>query len=396
LSHRRHRGSTGLAVAAISGALSAGLTPVIAQEHSVEQLQRLVERQDAMIGELLRRIEQLERRLDGAEDQPRFHQLPLPLAPAVSDGEPGAASLPLASEGRVVASPAEPTPYEVNEEALDRALERALVRAGALLVPPGEIEVEPSFAFTRRELSTPLVLTDDGAPVAVEQAVRRNEFDVGLVLRLGLPLKAQLELGLPYRVVEESRVTSAALTPRQEVRTTGLGFGDLSIVVAKALLEEGAWRPDLIARLRWDTATGKKDDGGVALAGGFHELSGSLTLAKSQDPLVFFGTFSYGTTFARDGLDPGDELGLALGAVLAVSPESSLRLVLDQRFVDDLRLDGRAIEGSDRVVSTLVLGASSVLGRGVLLDVAAGVGLTRDAPDYSLSVALPIRFGVPR
>jgi hypothetical protein len=363
----------------VSGLLNIGFAPALAEELSAEQLQRLVEQQEATIADLLRRIEQLEHRLDGTGDQPHA-QSPPPSAP----------------KGGAVASPAEPAPLEVSEDALERALERALVRDGALLVPPGEIEVEPSFGFTRREVSVPFVLTDNRALVAAEQAVRRNEFDIGLVLRLGLPLNAQLELGLPYRVVEQSRVSRAAFAPREEVRATGSGLGDLSIGLAKTLLEEGAWWPDLIARVSWDTATGKEADGAVSLGGGFHELTGSLTLAKRQDPLVFFGTFSYGTTFARAGIDPGDELGLALGAALAVSPESSLRLVLDQRFVDDFRLDGRVIEGSDQVVSSLVLGASSVLGRGVLLDVAAGVGLTRDAPDYSVSVSLPIRFAIDR
>jgi hypothetical protein len=35
------------------------------------------------------------------------------------------------------------------------------------------------------------------------------------------------------------------------------------------------------------------------------------------------------------------------------------------------------------------------LARNVLLDGAVGVGLTDDSPDYSVSVALPIRFNLP-
>ena len=43
----------------------------------------------------------------------------------------------------------------------------------------------------------------------------------------------------------------------------------------------------------------------------------------------------------------------------------------------------------------MIIGASSILGRGILLDVSGGIGLTSDAPDYFVQVALPIRFDLP-
>jgi hypothetical protein len=43
----------------------------------------------------------------------------------------------------------------------------------------------------------------------------------------------------------------------------------------------------------------------------------------------------------------------------------------------------------------LTIGASSILGRGVFLDAALGIGLTDEAADYSVIVSLPIRFDVP-
>jgi hypothetical protein len=81
--------------------------------------------------------------------------------------------------------------------------------------------------------------------------------------------------------------------------------------------------------------------------------------------------------------------------VLAASPGTSLRLALDQTFVDGSKVDGEGINGSDSVIGTATLGASVVLGRGVLLDVAADIGLTDDAPDYAARASLPIRFNLP-
>jgi len=40
---------------------------------------------------------------------------------------------------------------------------------------------------------------------------------------------------------------------------------------------------------------------------------------------------------------------------------------------------------------TLNLGASTILGRDTLLNVTAGIGVTEDAPDYSIGISLLVR-----
>jgi hypothetical protein len=205
-----------------------------------------------------------------------------------------------------------------------------------------------------------------------------------------------MELDLPYRYVDQSETTPVGVGQRRFEDGSGQGLGDLSVGLAKTLLREnGGWWPDLVARVTWDTDTGNTTDNDVAIGGGFHELRGSLSAIKRQDPLAFVGGVSYETTLEDDNVKPGDELGFNIGTVLAASPETSLRLALGQRFIDEARVDGERINGSDRVVGTATFGASVVLGRGVLLDVAADIGLTDDAPDYAARASLPIRFNLP-
>ncbi len=43
----------------------------------------------------------------------------------------------------------------------------------------------------------------------------------------------------------------------------------------------------------------------------------------------------------------------------------------------------------------MTFGASSILGRGLLVDIQAGIGLTKDAPKYTFILSFPFRFGVP-
>jgi hypothetical protein len=161
----------------------------------------------------------------------------------------------------------------------------------------------------------------------------------------------------------------------------GSGFGDIRLALAKGLLRERNWWPNLIGRVTWDTDLGETSDDGVSLGGGFNELQGSLTMTKQQDPLVFIGGTSYGTTFEKDDINPGDQLSFSVGALLAASPETSLRVVLNQTFVNELEIDDRAISGSDQVIGTLTFGASSIVGRGKFLDLTAEMGLTDEAPD---------------
>jgi hypothetical protein len=258
-------------------------------------------------------------------------------------------------------APAKPGEFDVVEEEIDRALERTLVQTGALLLPFGQAEVEPYFSYTRREDNAPALFLDNGIPGLANQEVRRNDFVTGQTLRVGLAFDSQVELDLPYRYAEQSVVTPVGFGQREDEDGSGFGIGDLRVGLAKTLLREnGGWWPDLVARASWDTNTGETTANDVVLGGGFHELRGSLSAIKRQDPLAFVGGISYETTFENDNVQPGDALGVSIGTVLAASPGASLRLAL-----------------------------------GVVLDVAADIGLTDDAPDYAARASLPIRFNLP-
>jgi hypothetical protein len=293
------------------------------------------------------------------------------------------------------AAQAAPGQLEVDEEAAERALERALVAAGALLLPFGKAEIQPSFAYIRREQDAPTIFLEQGRQFIASQEVRRNTFTGDLLLRFGLPFDSQLEVGIPYRYVEQEVVTEVDFGARAKMEGHGSGFGDIRLGLAKGLLHERNWWPDLISRVTWDTDSGATSDDGVSLGGGFNELQGSLVMIKRQDPLVFIGSASYGTTFEKDDTNPGDRLSFSVGALLAASPETSLRIVLNQTFINELEVGDRAINGSDLVVGTLNFGASSVIGRGKFLDLLVGMGLTDEAPDYSVGISLAVRFDIP-
>jgi hypothetical protein len=112
--------------------------------------------------------------------------------------------------------------------------------------------------------------------------------------------------------------------------------------------------------------------------------------------MVFFGTLAYAHDLGRDEpvghIQTGDAIGLDLGAVLAVSPETSITFGLSQQFRGRTQVDSVGAPGTDTVASSLQLGFDRVLTKRLLFDLTLGVGLTRDAPDYAVQITLPYRF----
>jgi hypothetical protein len=367
-----------------------------ADDALVQNLLKKLDERDAVILDLVKRVQQLEQRVGAAGPA---DSAVTPDVAATGATATGAATVAASRSTAQAESPAEtpaspqtpaaPGTFAVNPEDAKRALERTLVQAGALLLPFGAIDVEPGFTYQRRETTRPFLFQSEGLLQVGTLETRENELTGSLDFRFGLPWTSQLEFGVPYRYRDVSEVFLST-----EESTSASGFGDVNVGFAKEFLRERGWRPDLIGRVTWNSDTGQEKNG-LVLGSGFHSVTGSLTALKRQDPLAFIASGFYRTNFEKNDIDPGDEFGFILGTVLAASPDTSLSLSLQQTFANDVSLGGRSIPGSDQVSSVLVVGASSVLGRGVLLSLNAGIGLTDDAPDYFVGVSLPIRFNLP-
>jgi len=354
-----------------------------AQDTPEQDLTRKLRERDKVITELLERVEALERRV-GVQ---RLATDPgeTPTQDAAPTGQQDITEDTRPAPGAVI----------VKESDAERALERSLTRAGALLLPSGYLEVEPSFTYARREDSTPILVSSGGSVLAGETERNSNSLTADLALRLGLPWDSQLEIGIPYRWREVETVNSVGFAPFDSTTESGAGLGDLRIGLAKTLFREGLWRPDLVGRITWDTDTGETSDNGVSLGGGFHELRGSLSAIKRQDPIAFVGGLSYEHSFENNLIQPGSTFGANVGGFIALSPETSLRLLVSGAYQDETELSGSEIVGSDQTLGTFVVGGSTLLAPGTLLNLSAGIGLTDDADDFSITLSLPIRFGEP-
>ncbi len=301
------------------------------------------------------------------------------------------------------------------DEPMARALERALVREGGLVLPPGVVELESRFRYQHRSTQQ-LELFHVGGQPAVAQVDRKlDQSQLTLGLRFGLPGHSQLELLLPYAShrLRTTATDGSGTGPGLGISNgTGSGSGNGTAAIALTDSASGFGDIDIGWTKQWYTQPGGSgalaslrvsepvatDQAGssVAVGSSFRTLQGSLLFIHRVDPVVYVGGLSYAANLTRRiggaRIDPGDAIAMRAGALIALSPDTSLRLGLDLGRTQDAARDGAVLAGSSAVVGEFSAGFSFVLTPRTLLGIEAGIGLTPRSPDFRIGVALPVRF----
>ena len=108
------------------------------------------------------------------------------------------------------------------------------------------------------------------------------------------------------------------------------------------------------------------------LGTGFDEFRAGITAVKRQDPLVFTAGLTYQTTLPNKSVTPGDQVTPAVGLLLAISPETSLKFAQQLSFVSQTSVRGRNLPGSGLTSGIFSFELLSILGRGLVLDFTTG------------------------
>jgi hypothetical protein len=288
-----------------------------------------------------------------------------------------------------------------DEEAAARALQRTLVQRGALLLPVWAVELVPALQYGHGGDETVATLPPSGTSPATTLAVRTRTHQMigSLTLRLGLPWELQAEASAPVlRAWNDVALTGPGGAGRSDA--TGIGLGDPRLSLTRQIFRAHRSIPDVLITGTWKPAVGTSPfdaaPGRVGLGSGYDAVGGTLTASKASDPLVFVASATYlANLTTRTNLgrrDPGDTFGMGAGAVLAVSPETSLSFLIDFRFKPEDRLNGTALIGTDLTEGVLQIGLATVVSRRALLNFSVGVGLTPDAPRLQLGVSVPLRL----
>lgn len=371
------------------------------------RIQQALRERDAIIRNLLERVQELETRLNAANN---YYGLtghgPVPAAVAAAPVQPA----PTSSLATTISN----TTYDEEERHASAALDRALLVRGGLLLPAGMLEVDDAASYF--SMSSDHVTVNGFAlfPVLVvgditSERLRRDILINSVTARLGITKRLQLDAMVPYGYVLNRTVDAT----EKETTQSQFGLGDIAGGASYQFATEHGSAPDLLGSLHFKSSTGTNsydlESADTSLGTGFNGVTAAVTAAKTNDPLVFFGSLSYTKNFPAHHtvplsdpsnpditsevayIRPGDAFGFQLGSVLSLNPETSMTVGWSQEFTREAKLNGENLPASYLVEGSLRIGTSYMFAPGRLLDVTMGVGLTPDTPNLQFSVSFPFR-----
>lgn len=313
-----------------------------------------------------------------------------------------------------------------------------------VLTPEGRFVLEPSLQFDYSASNRVALIGYTVIPAILIGLidVRQVKTSVGtltLAGRYGLTNRFELEARVPY-VYRNSDTVSREIFTGSAIdnvfNADGKGLGDVELTGRYQLNRGGPDKPFYVGWLRYKSRTGtdpfevvtdcvtrcvaNATGTGLPLelptGSGFAALQPGVTWLYPSDPVVFFGSFSYLHNFKREdvsrtvltGSEPplpetttepigdveaGDIWGFNLGMGLALNEKASISIGYDSSFIGKTQQNGADAPGAVRItLGTLLLGASYRFDERYTLNVALGVGVTRDTPDVTLTARVPITF----
>ena len=306
-----------------------------------------------------------------------------------------------------------------------------------VLTAPGTYVLEPSMQYGYSSSNRVALVGYTVIPALLiglvdVREIKRNTFTTAITGRTGLSNRMEVEVKVPYVYRSDATVSREIFTGTAVERvfdTTGKGMGDVEVAGRYQLNNGGADKGYYIAGLRYKSRTGRdpfevitdcerrcigENVTGTGLpldlptGSGFHSLQGTLTWLYPSDPAVFFGNLSYVHNFKREDvtrlvrngvreplgeLEPGYVLGFNFGMGLALNDKASLSLGYDHSTIARMKQNGQPVAGSVRTqLGTLLLGYSYRLSPKRTLNIAVGAGVTRDTPDVTLTLRVPMTF----
>ena len=303
-----------------------------------------------------------------------------------------------------------------------------------ILTPKGKFVLEPSLQYGYSSSSRVALVGYTVIPALLiglvdVREVKRNTVTGALTTRYGLSNRLEVEARLPYVYRSDASISREIFTgsaSENAFNNSGKALGDIELAARYQLNEGGVNQPYFLGTLRFKSRTGKDpfevvtdcvtrcigNTTGTGLpldlptGSGFYSLQPGLTWLFPSDPAVFFGSFSYTHNFKRSNVsrlvlngereaigsvEPGGILGANFGVGLALNDKSSLSIGVDLNSVGRTRQNGDVVRGSVRTqLASLLLGYSYRYSDKTTFSITVGGGLTRDTPDLTLNLKVPM------
>ena len=305
-----------------------------------------------------------------------------------------------------------------------------------VLTPRGKLIVEPSYQFGYSSADRVALVGYTIIPailiglVDVRQ-VKTTTQTGAIALRYGITNRLEAELRIPYVYGHTDTISREIFTGTATDRVfgaSGHGLGDIEATARYQLNDGGADKAYYVAWLRFKSRTGRdpfevttdcvqrcvQNATGTGLplqlptGSGFYSVQPGVTWLYPSDPVVFFGNVSYLHNFARNNVSRtlllagkeqlgkvkvGDVVDVSVGMGLALNEKASISIGYDQSWVGVTKQNNHNVAGSAKtVLGTLLIGGSYRLNDKRTLNFTLGVGVTRDTPDATVTVRVPMMY----
>lgn len=305
-----------------------------------------------------------------------------------------------------------------------------------VLTPKGKLVVEPAIQYGYSANDRVALVGYTIIPAILiglidVRQVKTTTAVATLTGRYGVSRRMEVEAKLPYVYIHSDTVSREIFTGSAQDRVfnaRGSGLGDVELTGRYQLNRGGADKPFYIGWLRYKSRTGRDlfdvttdcvtrcvaNTTGTGLpldlptGSGFNAVQPGITWLYPSDPVVFFGSLSYLHNFKRSDVSrrvlggqteflgdikAGDILGFNLGMGLALNEKAAISIGYDTSIVDKTQQNGEDVAGAVRTtLGTLLLGGTYRFSDRMSLNVALGVGITRDTPDMTFTARVPINF----
>lgn len=293
------------------------------------------------------------------------------------------------------------------------------VEKGGSLIGAGRLVVEPAVTystFSREKVSV--------SGFTIFEAILIGRINIGrlqrhiiqpsLTLRYGLK-DLELSTRVPYLIRFDDESFPAGETV-SHFDANDSDLGDVEVAGFYHLVRERQMRPDIVVGVTGKSDTGRDPYGLKTVSiensqprlaefptgSGHWGVAGTVIFVKTSDPAVVFLNITYFYNLARDvgvqgsqnygEIKPGDSVEYQFGFVLGLNERLATNFSLSHRITRDSEQNGRTLTDSGANAALANFGLTYAFSRQVSIDIVTGIGLTSDAPDFTIGVRWPITF----
>ncbi|OJA60629.1 hypothetical protein [Burkholderia ubonensis] len=250
-------------------------------------------------------------------------------------------------------------------------------------------------------------------------------------VRYGLTDRISVDVDVPYMYRTATFMNGGAGGAANTLSDTSVNshaLGDVNFGLYYQFVKEHGSVPDIVGSLRVKAPTGTSPFGIKLLQAdpnntnlvapsklptgtGFWSITAGVSVLKTYDPVVLFGSVSYTYNVARSFSDIssvvgqtqpakvklGDIVQFGGGVALAFSERDSASIAYTMAIEPSTRTQApggswQRVPGSQTTASTLGFGLNHVFNKHLTMNASVAIGLTPDAPNFVVGLRFPYTF----